>query len=140
MSDSFGSRMGTSQTQDLVLLAGIGLGGYVLYKIFSAFSAVARGAGAAASAVASATAAGYNSVRDAVANGLFAVWGPADVSGPSIYYNVTFPDGSNHAVDPTMIYGAGYFDWSGAPAGSQAVYTYQLIKDNNGFWYAIDPG
>lgn len=131
---SVGNRMGTSSTQDMVLLAVLAVGAYVLYKVFGAVSAVGSGI----SAVAGAAKEGYTATVDAVSSGLYAVFGPNDAKalGSMDFLLVNFPDGSRHAVPADSVTGTGLFTWTGYPAGSQPGITLQLVKDKSGSWYA----
>lgn len=133
--DSVGARLGTSQTQDYVLLAALALGAYVLYKVFSAASAVAGAASAGAKAVGQAVSSAYTNTVDAVSSGLYAAFGPADV-GTSVYFLVNFPNGARHAVPSNTVDGSGNFTWTGYPPGSQQPIQLTLVKDQTGAWFA----
>ena len=130
---SVGNRLGTTQTQDFVLLGAIALLGYVVYNIVSGVKAGAQAVGAGAQAVANA----LTSTGNAIGSGLYSLFGPTDAQalGETVFLTVSFPDG-RHAVPSGTINPDGTFAWSGYPAGSQPVNTYQLVKDANGAWYA----
>lgn len=67
---SVGGRLGTSQTQDLVLLAALGVGAYVLYNVFAGIKKTA----AAADAIVQAAAAAGQQVQDSVVAGLAKIY------------------------------------------------------------------
>lgn len=129
---SVGSRLGTSQTQDFVLLGAIALAAYVLYNLVSGVKALAPGVAAAANAL--------TSTGAAIGSGLYSLFGPSDaqILGETTFLTVAFPDGS-HAVPASTVNSDGTFSWTGYPAGSQPPATYQLVKDANGHWFATMP-
>jgi hypothetical protein len=129
----------SSKTQDVVLVLGLAVAGYVVYKLFSAASSAAGAVGAAASAVGTAAANAYQSTVSAVASGFYAVFGPADI-GSSTYYLVNFPDGARHAVPGNTVDSSGNFTWTGYPPGSQPAMALTLVKDSSGAWYATQNG
>lgn len=129
---SVGSRLGTTQTQDFVLLGALALGAYVLYNLVQGVKASANVIGAAAQ--------GLTSTGAALGSGLYALFGPSDaqVLGTMKFLTVTFPDGG-HAVPADSVNADGTFIWTGYPAGSQSPATYQLVKDANNRWFATMP-
>jgi hypothetical protein len=133
---SLGSQFGTSKTQDYVLLAGIAFVGYIVYQVVQGVKQIPKAATAAAAAVKAA----YTSTVDATANDLYILFGPDDAAalGSWIYLTVTFPDG-RHAVPGNSVNADGSFVWTGYPPGTQAPITLQLVKDQQGNWYATDP-
>ena len=56
--------------------------------------------------------AGITTARDALASGLYRVFGTAENFGSDIYYTVKFPDG-NHALDPSIVSSDGTFTRAG---------------------------
>lgn len=132
---SVGERMGTSQTQDFVLLGALALGFYVLYQIVQAAKLTGKAVATAGQAVADA----YTSTRDALTEDLYILFGPDDSKalGNMAYLMVNFPDG-RHAVPANTITDTGLFQWTGYPAGSQPTRVLQLVKDNAGAWYATE--
>jgi hypothetical protein len=132
---SVGDRLGTSSTQDYVLLAALALGGYVLYKVFGAVSATVHAAGDAAVAVGKGVSTAYTATVNAVGSGLYTLFGPEDI-GSSTYFLVNFPNGSRHAVPGKMVSSAGLFTWTGYPAGSEPPIVLTLVKDAQKQWYA----
>jgi hypothetical protein len=125
----------TNPTQDLVLLGGLVLVGYVLYKVFGAVSAAAGAASAGAKAVGATVKGGYTATVDALSSGLYSAFGPADV-GTSVYYLVNFPDGTRHAVPSNTVDAQGNFTWTGFPPNSQDPLQLILVKDKSGAWFA----
>jgi hypothetical protein len=134
MSRSVGESLGTSQTQDFVLLAGLGVAFYVIYQLVQGVKTTAHVVGAAADLVAEA----YTTTRDALTTDLYILFGPDDEKalGALDYLLVNFPDGQRHAVPGTTITPTGLFVWAGFPPGSQPSITLQLVKDKSGAWYA----
>jgi len=132
---SVGERLGTSQTQDFVLLGMMALGFYVIYQIVQGIKTTTHAVGAAAGLVADA----YTATRDALADDLFILFGPDDSKalGSMAYLVVNFPDG-RHAVPADTVTDTGLFRWTGYPSGSQPERTLQLVKDRSGAWYATD--
>lgn len=126
---SLGSHLGTTQTQDFVLLGAIALLGYVIYNAIAGVKAVGSGVVAAGKAL--------TSVGDALGSGLYTLFGPSDaqILGETTFLTVAFPDGG-HAVPASSINPDGTFTWTGYPAGTQQPITYQLVKDANNRWYA----
>lgn len=136
---SVGSHLGTTNTQDFVLLGIVALAGYVIYNLVQGVKTAADEVGTAASAVGRVAATAYTSTVDAVASGLYALFGPADV-GTSMYFTTAFPDGSHHAVPSNIVDSDGIFNWTGYPAGSEPPVTLRLVKDSSGHWFATTPG
>lgn len=120
---SVGQHLGTSKTQDYVLLAGLALVGYVLYKVFGAVSTVASGVGSAVSAVGGA----LTNTGEAIGSGLYDLVHPNEL-GSMDYLVVSFPDGK-HAVPADSVNANGLFTWTGYPAGSQSPQVLTLVKD-----------
>lgn len=135
--DSLGSVLGTSQTQDYVLLAALAVVGYVIYQAVQGIKTVAGGVGSAAAAVS----AGFTATGNAIGSGLYSLFGPSDAQalGSMTYLMVNFPDGNRHAVPGNSIGPTGLFQWTGYPPGSQPLLTLQLVKDSSGAWYATAP-
>jgi len=110
---------------------------YVIYQIFSTaqkgFSTVQSAAGAVVDAAGNA----YTSARDAVASGLYALFGPEDRSGPNTYYTITFPDGLRHAIGADVVDANGNFTWTGFPVGSSAPVKLRIVKDSSGAKFAV---
>lgn len=106
MSDSIGSRLGTTTTQDIVLLGALAVGAYVVYNLIQG---VKKTADTAASIVNSAAAAGQQ-VNDAVVNGLAKLYTAATLP-PNIQPtgSVRLPSG---AVVPASQIGQLVFDSS----------------------------
>lgn len=126
---SLGSRLGTTQTQDFVLLGGMVLVGYVLYNLILGIKTAGAGVVAAGKAL--------TSVGDALGSGLYTLFGPSDaqILGETVYLTVAFPDG-RHAVPSSSVNPDGTFTWTGYPPGSMSPVTYQLVKDASNQWYA----
>jgi hypothetical protein len=136
--DSVGSLLGTSRTQDYVLLAVLAVVGYVVYQAVQGVKTVAGAAGTAAAAVS----AGFTATGNALGSGLYALFGPSDAQalGSMTYLMVNFPDGARHAVPGNTVGPTGLFQWTGYPPGSAALLTLQLMKDTAaGAWYATAP-
>lgn len=96
---SVGQRLGTSPSQDYVLLGLLAIGGYVLYKVFSGVEKIASGAAAAGAQVADV----YDQaseVFDTTPDPSAATWvGWYDPTQRSVFvYVLTFPDGSHGIV------------------------------------------
>lgn len=138
MSDSLGGRLGTTQTQDYVLLALLALGGYVIYQIVQGVKATGAAVGAAASAVGRGVQTAYTTTTDALGSGLYSLFGPDDAKalGSMTYLMVNFPDGLRHSVPANTVNASGLFTWTGYPPGSQPPIVLTLMKDANGAWYA----
>lgn len=121
--------MSASKTSltDLPTLILLAVGGYVVYKLFGVGSYVAKAA-----------ASGYAKAVDTLATGLYVAFGPVDRGGPNTYYVVNFPDGARHAIPSDIITSDGLFTWEGYPPGSIAPITLQLVKDQQGKWYATE--
>lgn len=138
MGASVGDRLGTTQTQDVVLILALGLGAYLVYKIFGIASAVAHATGAAASAVVDAAGNAYTTTVSALGSGLYTLFGPDDAQalGSMTYLMVTFPNGGRHAIPANTVSSAGLFNWSGYPAGSERSTVLTLVKDQTGKWFA----
>lgn len=73
----------------LLILAALGVGGYLLYKVLG------KGAQAASTA--------YNAARDWTADTFYRWLGPNEAFGPDLFYNVGFPDGTRHAIPSTAV-------------------------------------
>ena len=96
--DSIGSRLGTTQTQDYVLLGVIGLALYVLYNVVSGVKATAAGVGAAYK--------GAQALAAPVANALAQAWlsmSPSYNSSMAVSGNVLWPDGTTTPVSQLSI-------------------------------------
>lgn len=117
--------------ETVLTVAAVGVGAYLVYKLFNT-------AASAAGAVGAAVQQGYQSTVSALGSGLYKLFGPADI-GTNLYYTVTFPDNSRHAVPSNTVDSTGAFTWTGYPPGSVAPQALQLVKDSNGQWYATDP-
>lgn len=130
---SIGERLGTSKTQDFVLLGAIALVGYVIYNLVTAAKAGVAAVGAGAQAVSSA----LTSTGNAIGSGLYSLFGPSDAQtlGETTFLTVSFPDGK-HAVPSSAVNPDGSFIWTGYPSGTQQPVTYQLVKDASNQWYA----
>lgn len=130
---SVGGALGTTRTQDFVLLGAIALLGYVIYNIVTGIKTGAAAIGAGAAAVGSA----LTTTGNALGSGLYALFGPSDaqILGNMVYLTVTFPDG-RHAVPANTVNSDGTFTWTGYPSGTANPVTYQLVKDTNGNWFA----
>lgn len=131
MSESLGSRLGTSQTQDLVLLAGLGLAAYVLYKIFGAAQTVAQGAAAVGQGAANI----YNQTSellDTSPDPNAATWASwYDPTQRSVFvFVLTFPDGSHGVVWGSSVQPDGTFTSSGN--------LYRIGNDKSGGLRAYD--
>lgn len=129
---SVGGRLGTTQSQDFLLLGALALAGYVLYNLVQGVKASANVVGAVAQ--------GLTSTGAALGSGLYSLFGPSDaqIMGTTEDLIVSFPDGS-HAVPAQNINPDGTFSWTGYPPGSLPATTYQLVKDANSHWYATIP-
>ena len=110
----------------------LGVVGAVLYLGYKALSAGAQAATTAAAAVGQA----FTSTQDALASGLYSLFGPTENFGPTTYYTVTFPDGSRHAVGSDIVNASGQFTWTGYPAGSQPAQQLTIVVDANGNKFA----
>lgn len=133
---SIGERLGTSQTQDFVLLGALAVGFYVIVQLVQGLKLAGHAVGVAGQAVATA----YTSTVDALSSGLYSLFGPDDAKalGAMDYLIVAFPDGQKHAVPANTVTSTGLFQWTGFPAGSQTAQPLQLVKDSSGAWYATD--
>jgi hypothetical protein len=56
--------------------------------------------------------AGITTARDALASGLYRVFGPEENFGGELFYTVRFPDG-NHAIDAAIVTPDATFSWNG---------------------------
>lgn len=91
MSDSLGERMGTTQTQDLILLGVLVIGGYLVYELIQGVKATTTALGTAATSLYK----GAQTVTAPVATALANAWmAMQPASGMSVLGNVIFPDGS----------------------------------------------
>lgn len=88
---SAGSLLGTSKTQDFVLLAALALGGYIVYQLVQGVRATAGAVGA----VGGAALAGAKALTAPVATALASAWLSMTSAGsmPALG-NVIFPDGT----------------------------------------------
>lgn len=138
MSNSLGSRLGTSSTQDYVLLGVVALVGYVLYEVVKGIRATGAAVGAAVGAATHAAASAYTDTTSALGSGLYSLFGPDDkkLLGSMSYFLVNFPDGTRHAVPNNSVNASGMFTWTGYPPNSQPDLVLTLVKDNQGAWYA----
>lgn len=106
-----------------VTLGVVGVGGYLLYQLLSKAKDQFTGA--------------YDSARDAVASGLYALFGPAldPMAAETTFYTVRFPDGQSHTVPRFMVDANGRFFGPqknlSIPAGN-----WQLLIDRSGRKYA----
>lgn len=114
----------------LLMLGAAGAGVFLVYKLWGGVSAVAGAIGETVTET-------YTGARDAVATGLFSLFGPSDKEyGPDRYYTVRFPDGTHHAIGADRVSASGAFVWTGYPVGSEAPRNLKLVKDSQGYWYA----
>lgn len=92
MGESVGARLGTSRTQDLVLLAALGVGAYVVYQVFKQLKGLEAGIGQAATL----TYQGAQTLTAPVASALASAWNSMQPAGMAagLQGNVIFPDGS----------------------------------------------
>lgn len=117
------------KAENLLTVGLVGVGLYAAYKLLSAGSKVVS---TAAGAVGQA----FTSTQDALASGLYSLFGPTENFGSTTYYTVTFPDGSRHAVGADLVDGSGQFTWTGYPAGSQPPQQLQIVVDASGNKFA----
>ena len=92
------------------LLALAAVAGYLVYR-------TVKGVGTA-----------LTSTGAAIGTNLYDVLHPNDGSGESIYYMVTFEDGTRHAIPGSTVQN-GHFMYNGA--------SYSMINDAKGFHYAL---
>lgn len=130
--------MGTSATQDYVLLAALAVAGYLVYQLVKGIKATGAAIGGAAGAIGGAVSTAYSTTTDALGSGLYKIFGPDDAKalGSMTYFMVNFPDGLRHAVPANTVNASGLFTWTGYPPGSQPSIILTLVKDNSGAWYA----
>lgn len=96
---SVGGRLGTSQTQDLVLLAALGLGAYVIYTVVSGVKKLGAplvDAAAAAGQMGAQSGELLDSMSDPTGQTFVGWYDPATRS--VLFYWLTFPDGNHHLV------------------------------------------
>lgn len=89
---SVGDRLGTSNTQDVLLLALVAVGGYVVYQIFQQLKGLEHGIATGAKAVY----AGAQTITAPAANAIAKAWSAMTLA-PSmggVLGNVVFPDGT----------------------------------------------
>lgn len=102
MSNSVGSRLGTTQSQDFVLLALLALGGYVLYQVVQGVKATTQAVGTAASALYH----GAQTLTSPIASALATAWvnmSPSMMSTMSVNGNVLWPDGTTTALSQLAV-------------------------------------
>jgi hypothetical protein len=107
----------------------LGGGAVIAYILYSKASAAAA---AVAAGVSSAYTGSVNTVSDAMSS----LFGPT-LNLSSVYYTVTFPDGSRNAIPGNTVDSSGNFTWTGFPAGSQPATQYQIMVGSDGTKYAI---
>ena len=125
--------------QTIIVAGAVIVGGVVLLKVFGLLKEGADTAKRFITTAADAVDATYSSARDAVASGLFALFGPEDKSGPNLFYTVTFPDGARHAVGADRVDAQGIFTWAGYPDGTEVARRLRIIKDQAGNKFAALP-
>lgn len=99
---SVGSRLGTSQTQDYVLLGLIALGAYVVYQLVQGVKATTQAVGTAAQAVYH----GARTLSAPVATALASAWSsmsPSLLSTMTVQGNVLWPDGSSSPLSQLSV-------------------------------------
>lgn len=135
---SVGERLGTTPTQDWVLLAGIALAGYVLYKVFGAaktLTAPLVAAGQAGADIYNQTSELGDTTPDPTAN-TWASW--YDPTQRSVFvYVLTFPDGNHHVIfgsdvqaDGTLMYAGALYRIGLDKAGGLRAYEYSPVLGN----------
>jgi hypothetical protein len=84
--------------KNLAIVAGAGVAIYLIARTFTAAGKVVSEA--------------YDNSRDAIASGLYALFGPAQDTSTDFYYTVRFADG-NHAVPKDSVNADGVFSRNG---------------------------
>lgn len=91
MSEANAGRFGTSNSENMLLIAALGVGAYVVYKIFQQLQGLEAGVGKAATVVYQ----GAQIVTAPVSSALAAAWSAMTLQpAMNVTGNVLFPDGS----------------------------------------------
>ena len=122
-----------------LLIAGLGVGGYLLYKIWNTATNPNAGTpyegtgivGTAANIMNQASGGALAATGTSIGGTLFQWINPAP-GGPMIYYTTLFPDGTSNAVPSTSVDSNGNFTYNGA--------AYLMQLDANGNHVAVAAG
>lgn len=137
---NIGEKLGTTHTQDYVLLGFLALGGYVLYNVFSGVKTLGKGIAAAGAEVAdigAQTGEFFDTMQDPSAQ-TWAQW--YDPTQRSVFvYVLTFPDGNHHLVwghdvqaDGTFTFSNGLYRIGTDKTGGLRAYKYDpSVGDNH---------
>lgn len=83
---------------DAVLIGALAVGAWIIYRAISGISEVGQKA--------------LTSTREALASGLYRLFGPEERFGDDLFFNVGFPNGKRHAIGASLVDERGRFTYS----------------------------